>query len=101
MSSILGRLDLFIHLLTNRSPIWAAIIGLLVGWAICPVYMYVLAVVVEWRWPRYRDQFRAFMPGNVFLGMVFGSAAYLYAAYIQTGATWAFFSSSIWNQAPT
>lgn len=88
------------HLIIAHRPWQAGLIGLAVGWALCPGYMYLLALVVEWRWPRYRDQFKAFMPGNLFLGVVFGSSCYLASSYYHQSHRLAMFSASWWYWVP-
>jgi hypothetical protein len=90
----------FVSFLIERPPHEAAMIGLLIGWLICPVYMYVLAVLSEWRWPRYKDQFMAFMPGNpVGLGPAFGGVCYLAASFVRDGRA-EFFRTGWWVWIP-
>jgi hypothetical protein len=72
--------------LLGGSPLEAGITGACVGWLVCPIYMYVLALVSERRWPKYDDQFKAFMPGNLFLGTAFGAATYLAARALRDGS---------------
>ena len=88
-------------LITAHHPVQAGLIGLAIGWLICPGYMYFLAFISEWRWPKYRDQFKAFMPGNVFLGIVFGSASYLAASYYQSGDDVTLYHEPQWSWIPT
>ena len=84
-------------LIVNHNPWLAALIGLAVGWGICPAYMYALAVVSEWRWPKYDEQFKAFMPGNIFLGAVFSSTAFLTAADRRDGGTSTIYGEPRWS----
>lgn len=71
----------------GRSPFQAFLIGVGIGWAICPVFVYLLGLS-ELRWLRYRDQFKAFMPGNLFLGVSFGCICYLAAEAQRHGTGW-------------
>jgi hypothetical protein len=54
-------------------PFWRAAI---IGWLMCPIIVYILGFA-EGRWLHWRDQFRAFMPGNFLLGGALGAMAYL------------------------
>lgn len=86
-----------VYLITTRPPLQAGLIGWAVGFLICPFYMYLIAIVSEWRWLRYRDQFKAFMPGNLFLGVVFGTSCYLYADARRAGQLTGFFAGHLWE----
>jgi len=88
------------NLITNHQPYVAGAIGLAAGWAICPGYMYLLAIVAEWRWPRYHDQFKAFMPGNLYLGVVFGGSCFLAASYRQAEGHGHLYENQLWLWLP-
>lgn len=87
-------------LIVSHDPWVSGLVGLAVGLAICPGYMYLLAVVSEWRWPRYNEQFRAFMPGNLYLSVIFGAVAYLAAAYRVSGTQVPLFEGRLWVWIP-
>lgn len=70
-------------LITNHTPLVAGCIGLTVGWLICPGYMYAIAYAQTGKWLEYDKQFKAFVPGNFYLGLVFGLSCYLYASINQ------------------
>ncbi len=68
---IVGNLARIPSFLAGHSPWGAAVAGLLLGLFLTPGMMFVLAIVAEGRFLHYKDQFRAFMPGDILLGISF------------------------------